>query len=58
MAVIKDLKKKRKLINLKVSPEELKLIQGKAKKYANGNTSAWIRYAATQLSPKRKDVTK
>lgn len=50
-------KPKLKLINLKVSPDDIKAIRAKAKKFTNGNISSWIRYAATQLTPKKKDVS-
>lgn len=53
-------KKKPKLIliNLKVTSEELQLIRQKAKAFTKGNSSAWVRYAATQLSPRKKDLVK
>jgi hypothetical protein len=50
-------KPKKTLINLKVTDVELRLIKDKAKKYTNGNISAWMRYASSQLNPKKKDVT-
>ena len=43
-------------VNLKVTPEELTLIQNKAILYTGGNVSEWIRYAATHAVPPKSDV--
>lgn len=50
--------KKQKLINFKCTDEELAVIKAKAEKYANGNLSEWIRYAAIELEPRSKDLVK
>jgi formylmethanofuran dehydrogenase subunit E len=58
MGVIEPLKKSKKTIlkNVKLTEEESALIQENANKYANGNFSEWVRYAAIQLKPKKKDI--
>lgn len=58
MGVIEPLKKSKKSIlkNVKLTEEESALIQENANKYANGNFSEWVRYAAIQLKPKKKDL--
>lgn len=58
MAVIEPLKKNKKSIlkNVKLTGEEANLIQENANKYANGNFSEWVRYAAIKLKPKKKDI--
>lgn len=38
--------KRVKIISLKLSPEEWKAIEAKAKKHAGGNVSAFLRHAA------------
>ena len=48
---------KRHVINVKWTDKDLKELKKKADKYTNGNMSAWIRYAATQLDPKASDLT-
>jgi len=47
---------KMKVINFKASRGDMKQIKEKADKYTEGNVSAWIRYAATQLEPKKRDL--
>jgi hypothetical protein len=56
--VLKAAKKKPKLklMNFKVSAEDIAAIKRKAKLHAGGNISTWIRYASTQLTPKKKDI--
>lgn len=40
------------LMNFKVSTSERKAIWANADRYAGGNTSLWLRHAATRLKPK------
>ena len=57
--IIKALKgepEKSKIINLKVSTSEHELLKARAFRYANGNLSAWIRYASINLDPKPDDL--
>lgn len=49
--------KKKNLINFKATDLEMTLIQKKADKYAGGNVSEWLRYAAIQLDPRASDLT-
>lgn len=56
MEIKKPRKPKPTLVNLKVHKDELKAIMGKAKKYAKGNISFWLRYAGANHIPKRKDL--
>ena len=44
---------KKTLINLKVTPKQMKTIQENATKYAGGNYSAWLRYAGMNYKPTR-----
>jgi hypothetical protein len=46
-----------KLINLKVNKIELKLLVARAKRFAKGNMSLWLRHAGTKYTPKRKDLS-
>jgi predicted DNA binding CopG/RHH family protein len=57
--VLKAAKKKPKLklMNFKVSEADIAAIKRKAKRHTGGNISTWIRYASTQLTPKKKDVS-
>lgn len=43
-----------KLINLKAADEERAALQAKADKYANGNLSAWLRYAGLHHKPTKR----
>ena len=49
---------KKTLINLKVSPAEMKAIQENATKYAGGNYSAWLRYAGMNFKPSKSELVK
>ena len=40
----------------KANAEEWLAIQTNANRFAGGNTSVWIRYAATKLEPKPEDL--
>lgn len=44
-------KEKLTLINIKVSEEDRKLLMSQAKRYADGNLSAWLRYAGIHYVP-------
>ncbi len=41
------------LVTVKMSTSDRKHIEGKAKQFAEGNLSAWIRHAAQAYTPKR-----
>ena len=43
-------------VNLKLSSSTLKALEQKAKRYAKGNLSAWIRFAAVKYSPRPSDI--
>lgn len=49
-------KEKRTLINVLVTKEERAAIEARAKRFAKGNVSAWVRYAAGQMTPPKKDL--
>lgn len=44
------------LINFKLTLAEKKVLLEKAKKYARGNLSLWLRYAAINHQPPKKDL--
>jgi hypothetical protein len=58
MKVIKSVadKQKHSLMTVKVSKAEFERIKAKAKRYAAGNLSEWVRYAAIELEPKPDDL--
>ncbi len=60
MATKKQLKAlivpKKQLVNFKATSKEIKLIQENADKYAQGNYSAWLRYAGINFKPNKKDL--
>jgi hypothetical protein len=45
-------KEKSFLYNFKVKPSLMRLITAKAKKYCEGNVSAWLKRAAAEYDPK------
>ena len=45
-----------KTITLHIKEEDLEKIKALADKYAQGNLSAWIRYAAVNHTPKKSDL--
>ena len=45
------------MISLKLTTDALSVMQAKADLYADGNLSAWIRFAATTLDPFAKGKT-
>ena len=51
-------KKETKAINVKVSREDLRALQENADLYADGNLSAWLRYAGQHYVPKASELTK
>ena len=54
---IKELKdKSKKLYTIRIDDSEKKLIMDKAKKYTDGNVSAYIRFAAVNFEPKKRDL--
>lgn len=57
--IVKSLKKKPskdQLIQAKATKEELNKIKKKAKDYAGGNISAWIRIASIHFTPKKNQI--
>lgn len=44
------------LINFKTTKGEKKALQTKANKFADGNLSFWLRYAALNHTPKKTDM--
>lgn len=50
-------KEKPTLINFKVVKSDLKAIEARAKKFAGGNLSLWLRHAGLKYTPKRKDLS-
>lgn len=45
-------KKKFRVVNVKVGGEQRE-IEAKARRYADGNISAWLRYAGRMYTPKK-----
>ncbi len=55
--MLKALAKPRKrMVNIRILPDDLSTIKEKAKKYTNNNVTAWIIFAATKLAPSKKDL--
>lgn len=46
----------RHLINFKITGKDQALLTQRAKKFANGNLSAWLRYAGSHYVPPKKVV--
>lgn len=44
------------MVPIRIHPREIKQIKANAKKYAFGNSSAWMRYASLRYRPKRGEV--
>lgn len=44
------------LVPIKIHPREIRLIRAQAKKYADGNFSAWLRHAGLRYRPKRGET--
>lgn len=44
------------LVPIKIQPRAIREIRANAKKYADGNLSAWMRHAAIRYKPKRGEV--
>lgn len=44
--------------NIKFSAEELRFIQKQADEFSDKNFSAFVRYAALNYQPKKKELTK
>lgn len=55
-ATLKQADKKLKLLTIKISEEELILIKAKAKWFAAGNVSLWLRYCGVNHVPKKEDL--
>lgn len=45
-----------RLITLKLTPKEKRELLAKAKKYADGNLSLWLRYAGSRHKPTKSDL--
>lgn len=55
--VLKSLKKDAlTLMNLKVNEEDRKTLDARAKKFAKGNLSAWLRHAGKYYVPKKSEL--
>lgn len=44
------------LVPIKIPPTQLRALKLQAKKYADGNLSAWLRHAGLRYRPKRGEV--
>lgn len=53
---VKPKKPKPPLITFKVTEEEKELLEAKAKKYARGNLSHWLRHAGLNHEPAPKEL--
>ncbi len=58
MAVLKTAARKpeKLMVNFSATEAEKKAIQALADKYADGNLSAWLRYAALHCKPAKGDL--
>lgn len=56
MRLKKPKKEKAILVNFKIEKNLLRMLTAKAKKYANGNISRWLRFAGINHVPKRKEL--
>lgn len=58
MSILKEVNKNKRIINLnlKLAQWELDEIKKNAEKYAGGNLSAWVRYAAMKTKPAKKEL--
>ena len=45
------------MISIKVSKLEHQRLKAKARKWAGGSMSDWVRYACLELEPKMEDLT-
>jgi hypothetical protein len=45
-----------KVCNFKISDDDKNLIKKNAEQYAEGNISEWIRFAAINYKPRKKDL--
>ena len=45
-----------RMIAARVSADEYRVIEQKAKQYAGGNVSEWIRYASVNMVPRKDDL--
>lgn len=46
------------LLNLRVTVSEKAELEAKARKYAKGNLSAWLRIAGLSYEPRKSELTK
>lgn len=49
---------KTKMHNIRLTDEEQEKIKKKADTYTEGNVSAWMRFASTELTPPKKYLKK
>lgn len=54
-ATVTDIRSR--MMNVKLTEDEFSRIFSNARKFAGGNISAWVRYAAMNLAPKQGDLT-
>ncbi len=55
-AALKAPPEKSETVNLKLSPSEKAEILAKARKYAGGNLSLWLRLAGAMFTPAKRDL--
>lgn len=57
--VIKALKREKLIVkNFKITSTEFEGIKKLADKYADGNVSQWVRYAAKNFRPSKSDLSR
>ena len=56
--LVKDKSTKTKLMNIRVTQDELDMLKEKAVKYAGGNVSAYIKVACRDFRPKKEELVK
>lgn len=57
LSLKKPRKEKPTLVNFKLNRKDLKALTARAKRYANGNISLWLRHAGLNHVPRRKDLS-
>jgi hypothetical protein len=46
------------VVSFKVNSEEMREILARARAYAQGNVSEWVRFASVKLKPAKEDLDK
>lgn len=57
LKIRKPAKEKPTLVNFKVSKRDLRVLIARARKFAGGNISLWLRHAGMYYVPRRKDLS-